>query len=229
MEAHMKITEEMIRALQNKIDISYEEAERYLQKSKGDVDIAVMLYKEKQDSFSGKINSGLGGFLKYRIIITRSGRTLVDLPIALMLLLFLINSNWERFFIVGILFVIALVAECEFKIEKREDSDAPYNGFSKTEPFSKESTENSSKTSQTVYSTKPMTEKESTNSQLLNAPEIVVGSNPISNQVSPQKSKQDITPEESVDINNSQGYNNSNKDGGKDSDKDDYYEIVIEE
>ncbi|MDA3847690.1 MAG: hypothetical protein PF505_14320 [Vallitaleaceae bacterium] len=232
----MKITEEMIRALQQKIDISYEDAERYLQKAKGDVDIAVLLYKEKQNSFSGKINSGLGGFLKYRIVITREGRLLVDLPIALLLLLFLINSNVERFFIIGVLFVIALIAECEFKIEKRENETDPYNGFTKTDTNSTaNSTTNSAtnssssssansntassrsvgKTESPIYNARDISEKENPSSQLANAPELVV-----SGQVANPST---LTPEEAVDINDSKSYNK------KDGDKDDYYEIVIEE
>lgn len=118
MEAFMKVTEEMIRALQAKIDITYEEAERYLYRSKGDVDYAAYMYKEKQNSFSEKFRRGFKNLLKYRIILSNKERILVDVPILSLLLLLIIDEMSQRIVIVAIIVIAALVSECEFKIQK---------------------------------------------------------------------------------------------------------------
>lgn len=199
----MKITEEMIRALQAKVDISYEEAERYLQKAKGDVDVAYLLYKEKQNSFSERASSGISGFLQYRFRIVRKGRTLIDLPIAIILLVMLLDGIWNRAYVLILLFVIALVVECEFKIDKEPiDEEDWYIGPKKNKGQAK-STTNHDSPSQDVE---------------------IIGAKEVSKLDNQQET---IRGDEAVEFNNQEGYNEKDKD--KQDDQDDYYEIVIEE
>lgn len=204
----MKITEEMIRALQAKVDISYEEAERYLQKAKGDVDVAYLLYKEKQNSFSERASSGISGFLQYRFRIVRKGRTLIDLPIAIILLVMLLDGIWNRAYVLIFLFIIALVVECEFKIDKEPiDEEDWYIGPKKQKHTS----------DQTHQKAAP--ESETSDQEVV----IMGAETPDTSSIIIEADVKD----DAVEFNNQEGYNEKDKD--KHDDQDDYYEIVIEE
>lgn len=128
----MKVTEEMIRALQAKIDISYEEAERYLYKTNGDVDRAAFLYKDKQNSTGEKIRKGFKSCLKYRLRLFKGDKVILNFPLVALLLLFIIDSTGQRIAIIAIVAIIALITECEFKIEKEDEEDHVFRGANGT-------------------------------------------------------------------------------------------------
>lgn len=126
----MIITEKMIKELQRRIDISYEEAERYLRKAGGNLDIAEAYAYRKTHSFFGKIFSNLekliNATLIYRIRLYKNDDVFLNTPVFFFILLvFLIGVDKALF--VGVVFVIiALVADCNIEIKK----------FDRKEPFS---------------------------------------------------------------------------------------------
>lgn len=123
----MIISEELIRELQRRVDVSYEEAERYLKKAKGDINLAVYRIKRKDTSLWSKIKKHLSDLLKYRFIMTRREKLLIDLPIWIVFVLIFIakGNGYFRLFWLFIVFVIALIAECEVKVIKVDNEEIP--------------------------------------------------------------------------------------------------------
>jgi hypothetical protein len=113
------------------------------------------------------------------------------------------------------LFVIALIAECEFKIDKypeRKDHD----GFTKSRKEKKTGDMN----------TAPITETEEIIDVIADeANDITVQKE--AEQVNIEQVETETRSDESVELSKKEGYNN--KDINKGDDHDDYYEIVIEE
>ena len=125
----MIITEEMIRKVQERVDVSYEDAERYLRRAKGNIDKAVYMAKTNKnsswDSFKEDVRNLLNNIFQYKLLILRNKKTIINLPIVLILFFFLIlgGSVGHRLFIFFLGLLIALVAECEIRIDK----DSGYN------------------------------------------------------------------------------------------------------
>lgn len=125
----MRISSELIKELQKRIDVSYEEAEIYLKKARGDIDYAEYLIKKKRNSSWGHTrNEGRRLFedmLIYRMIITRKDEVLINLPVLIVVVFFLIVSS--NLFLVILIFAVGFLTECELKIQKtgkkREEED----------------------------------------------------------------------------------------------------------
>lgn len=125
----MRISSELIKELQRRIDVSYEEAEIYLKKARGDIDYAEYLIKKKRNSSWGHTkNEGRRLFedmLIYRMIITRKQEVLINLPVLVVVVFFLIVSS--NLFLVILIFAVGFLTECELKIQKtgkkREEED----------------------------------------------------------------------------------------------------------
>lgn len=130
----MNITEEMVREVQKKVDVSYEEVEYTLKKTRGDVNMAIYLIMKRNNSgwerFKASLHDIFKQLLRYRLILTRKGKTLIDLPLILLVTLVLIDGVYRHFFPLFVIFVLALVFECEAKIEKSEveGKSAPEKG-----------------------------------------------------------------------------------------------------
>lgn len=121
----MKISEEMVRQLQKRIDVTYEEAEDYLNRAKGDIDLAYEMIMRKRNSTGERIVSGfsqiLDNLMKYRFIITRKQELILNIPLLIVVLFFALDGLINNIFVVIVLLVIALATECEFKIKKKSD------------------------------------------------------------------------------------------------------------
>lgn len=121
----MHISEELVRELQKRIDVSYEEAEYYLKRTKGDINMAVFLIMKKRNSSWERFKASLWDAMKYRFILTRKGEIIINLPLALLALFLLLYGIERHIFPLIVIFVIILVTECEVRIEKQAWSDEP--------------------------------------------------------------------------------------------------------
>lgn len=119
----MHISEELVRELQKRIDVSYEEAEYFLKKTKGDVNMAVYLIMKKRDSSWEKFKTSLWELMKYRFIMTRKGETIINLPLLLIVIFVLLYSIGKNIFPLIVIFAIVLLTECEVRIEKVENGN----------------------------------------------------------------------------------------------------------
>ena len=120
----MYISEEMIREVQKRIEVSYEEAAVYLKKAKGNINHAVYLISKKRNSswegFKSAINDVFNSLIQYRIIITRKDRVLLDIPLMLLGVLIFIDDFYSHLFPLFVIFMLILLTECKMKIEREE-------------------------------------------------------------------------------------------------------------
>lgn len=139
---------ERIRILQEREEVSFEEAQFYLKKANGDIDRAIYLIHRRRNSlfFRGKeaIKEIFSSFWRYRIQVFREGRTLLNIPLFVFLLLvLLVESTGFVFTIFSLILITAIIVSgSELSIVKSE----PKNGITRNrQPFQERD--------QTVYQT----------------------------------------------------------------------------
>ncbi|MBC7959766.1 MAG: hypothetical protein H7X94_07860 [Vallitaleaceae bacterium] len=129
----MKITEEMVRELQKKVDVTYEEAEYTLNRTKGDINAAHYLIMRRRNSswerFKESAHDVFVQMLKYRLIITRKSKVLLDLPLLLLFLLVALDGFYRHLLPLVLIFIGILVFECEVRIEKSQEIDPLEDGL----------------------------------------------------------------------------------------------------
>ncbi len=125
----MKITSEDIKAVQSRMDVTYEEAERYLLKANGDIELAIYLIGEKKGSNLSKFMTELNRLAKelmtYYVRIDRKKEILLNLPL-IMIVLFLVFLEVEtKIWVLVIGIGAILISESQVTIYKRsKDSDS---------------------------------------------------------------------------------------------------------
>jgi len=125
----MKITSEDVKAVQSRMDVTYEEAERYLIKANGDIELAIYLIKEKKTSnlskFMTELNRIVNELMTYYVKIDRKKEILINLPL-IMIVLFLVFLEVEtKIWVLVIGIGAILISESQVTIYKRiKDPDA---------------------------------------------------------------------------------------------------------
>lgn len=125
----MKITSEDVKAVQSRMDVTYEEAERYLIKANGDIELAIYLIEEKKTSNLSKFMTELNRIVKelmtYYVKIDRKKEILLNLPL-IMIVLFLVFLEVEtKIWVLVIGIGAILISESQVTIYKRiKDSDS---------------------------------------------------------------------------------------------------------
>jgi hypothetical protein len=120
----MIITEKMIRELQRRVDISYEEAEKFLRRAGGNIDIAESYVIKKANSLGNRLfrefERIINATLVYRIRVYKGEDQLLNVPILIFLIIiFLIGV--DKSLLLSVVFVIlALIADCNLQIIKIE-------------------------------------------------------------------------------------------------------------
>lgn len=123
----MIITEKMIRELQRRVDISYEDAEKSLRRAGGNIDMAEAHAKKKANSFRNRLfrefEKIINATLIYRIRVYKKDDQFINIPIlALLFMTMIIGVN--KTLLLGVVFVIfALLADCNLQIDKVKDKD----------------------------------------------------------------------------------------------------------
>lgn len=119
-----------IRIIQERELVSFEEAQYYLRKANGSVDLAIQLIQKRKRSFwyrfSENTRNAIQSFWKYRIMICREDRLFLNISFSIFILIvWLINFTgiqlvWLLFLLV--LFVIASGSEISLvKIEQTDN------------------------------------------------------------------------------------------------------------
>ncbi|MDD2496261.1 MAG: DUF4342 domain-containing protein [Tissierellia bacterium] len=119
----MKVTLEQIDELRSRVNVTYEEAKATLEKNDGDL-IKSIIELEKKKGYKRKEHDK-DGFAKFAnkllelkfLVKSKNGRTLIDVPIVLVLIVFLL-AFWVVIF--GIL--LALLTSCKIKIYRDKNS-----------------------------------------------------------------------------------------------------------
>lgn len=117
----MKVTLEQIDELRNRVNVSYEEAKRTLEKNEGDLIKSIIELENKKNSKyirNGNFTSFTNRLLALKMSIrNKEGNILMDVPLVLVLLTFLM-AFWAVIF----LLVLAILTSCKIKIYRDKNS-----------------------------------------------------------------------------------------------------------
>lgn len=119
----MIITKELIIELQKRVEATYEEAEKCLRRTGGNIDqAAYLLHRRKHSSFnrlSEEFEKLIRMTIEYHFILIRKTEIMLNLPI-FVIIIFLLMINPKNWLIFGAVFIaIALLTECELRIQKK--------------------------------------------------------------------------------------------------------------
>ncbi|WP_326908567.1 DUF4342 domain-containing protein [Sedimentibacter sp. MB31-C6] len=117
----MKITLEQIDELRSRVNVSYEEAKKALEKNDGDL-IKSIIELEKKKGKKNNNKEGVTGFanklLELKLLVkNKNGNTLVNLPLVIILLTFIM-----AFWIVIFGLLLAVATSCKIKIYRDKNS-----------------------------------------------------------------------------------------------------------
>lgn len=126
----MIITKELIIELQKRVEATYEEAEKCLRRTGGNIDqAAYLLQRRKHSSFnrlSEEFEKLIRMTIEYHFILIRKTEIMLNLPI-FVIIIFLLMINPKNWLIFGAVFIaIALLTECELRIQKKESVEPDY-------------------------------------------------------------------------------------------------------
>lgn len=123
----MKITGDMVRDLQQRIDVTYEEAERTLRRTRGDLDEAEAILKRQQGSRLNKLGDEVNRIYKelltYYLKIVRKEKTVLDLPLLIPLGLFILMTTDSKIWVGVVTIGIILISESTVSIYRVEKED----------------------------------------------------------------------------------------------------------
>ncbi|HOK48806.1 MAG TPA: ubiquitin-associated protein [Sedimentibacter sp.] len=111
----MKVTLEQIDELRKRVNVSYEEAKKTLEKNDGDLIKSIIELEKKKgskDQKKGGFTNAANKLLALKLSIkNRDGDTILDVPVVIVLLTFLMS-----FWTVIILLALALVTSCQINV-----------------------------------------------------------------------------------------------------------------
>jgi len=111
----MKVTLEQIDELRKRVNVSYEEAKKTLEKNDGDLIKSIIELEKKKgskDQKKGGFTNAANKLLALKLSIkNREGDTILNVPVVIVLLTFLMS-----FWTVIILLALALVTSCQINV-----------------------------------------------------------------------------------------------------------------
>lgn len=117
----MKVTLEQIDELRNRVNVSYEEAKRTLEKNEGDLIKSIIELENKKGRKAenkGSFTSFTNKLLSLRMSVkSKEGNTLVDLPLVIVLLAFMV-----AFWVVIPGLILAVLTSCKIKVYRDKNS-----------------------------------------------------------------------------------------------------------
>ena len=117
----MKVTLEQIDELRNRVNVSYEEAKRTLEKNEGDLIKSIIELENKKGRKAenkGSFTSFTNKLLSLRMSVkSKEGNTLVDLPLIIVLLAFMV-----AFWVVIPGLILAVLTSCKIKVYRDKNS-----------------------------------------------------------------------------------------------------------
>ncbi len=122
----MIITEQKVRELQQRINVSYEIAERYLYRANGDIDRAeAYAYKRKHSlrhRIWMKVKALFAISIVYRIKVYDKEAVYLDVPLFLLFVIFIVTGFGRFLLLAGLLFGSLIAMNIQTKIYKDEDT-----------------------------------------------------------------------------------------------------------
>ena len=117
----MKVTLEQIDELRSRVNVSYEEAKRTLEKNEGDLIKSIIELENKKKNKNSR-NTNFTSFTNRLLALKMSvkdkeGKTMMDIPLVIVLFAFLMS-----FWTVIILLALAVFTSCKIKIYRDKNS-----------------------------------------------------------------------------------------------------------
>lgn len=117
----MKVSLEQIDELRSRVNVSYEEAKRTLEKNEGDLIKSIIELEKKKGKkieYKGNVTSFTNKLLALKMLVKdKDGRILIDLPLVLIILTFLM-----AFWVVILGFILAVCTSCKIKVYRDSNS-----------------------------------------------------------------------------------------------------------
>ncbi len=112
----MKVTLEQIDELRKRVNVSYEEAKRTLEKNDGDLIQSIIELEKKKgrknERHHGRFNHAANRLLSLRFSVKgKDGATIVDMPLVVMLIGFMM-----AFWVVIFGLILAVLTSCQIKV-----------------------------------------------------------------------------------------------------------------
>lgn len=144
----MKVTSQMVKELQKRIDVTYEEAERVLLRTNGNIDRAEELMNKQQNSGLSRLMDEIARIYKelltYYLKITRKDKTMIDIPLVVIVGLYLIMTVDSKIWVGIVSIGIILISESSLNIYKvTKDEERIVRTASKIQDAESEPTEES--------------------------------------------------------------------------------------
>ena len=124
----MKVTSQMVKELQKRIDVTYEEAERILLRTNGNVDRAEEILRKQQNSGLSRLMDEVGRIYKelltYYLKVTRNDKTILDIPLVVIIGLYLIMTVDSKIWVGIVSIGIILISESTlniYRVTKEEE------------------------------------------------------------------------------------------------------------
>ena len=123
----MKVTSDMVKDLQKRVDVTYEEAERVLLKTSGNIDRAEHLLNRRRNSKTSRFFDETGRIyrelLTYYFKITRKEAILINVPLLVVVGLFLVLTMDSKIWVGIITIGLILLSESDVAIYRVEAED----------------------------------------------------------------------------------------------------------
>lgn len=123
----MKVTSDMVKDLQKRVDVTYEEAERILLKTSGNIDRAEYLLNRRRNSMTSRFLDETGRIyrelLTYYFKITRKEAIIVNVPLLVVVGLFLVLTMDSKIWVGVITIGLILLSESDVAIDRVEVED----------------------------------------------------------------------------------------------------------
>jgi translation elongation factor EF-Ts len=110
----MKVTLEQIDELRSRVNVTYEEAKRTLEKNEGDLIKSIIELEKKKGKKSDKeeVKGFIDRLLQLRFSVkNKLGNTMIDIPLVVVLIIFIL-----AFWVVIFGLVLAILTSCKIKI-----------------------------------------------------------------------------------------------------------------
>lgn len=124
----MKITSEDVKAVQQRVDVTYEEAEKYLIKGNGNVDQAIYMINQKRDSgfsrFMDEVKRIFSELLTYYFKVEKKDKVFIDIPLLIVVMFFTLVNLDTKIWVLVVGIGLILLSESQvsiFKVAKEED------------------------------------------------------------------------------------------------------------
>ncbi len=142
----MKVSDKLVRELQKRVDTTYEEAEKALHRCDNDIDAAERYLRDREESRMNRLQDEIGRIyrelLTYYVKILRKEKTVLDIPLAVVVLFFLLLTSDSKIWMSVIVIGIILISESTVSLYRLEKDQDPIvdESNSKEEEFERTST-----------------------------------------------------------------------------------------